>query len=73
MSTPERTDAKLCLLLAVILAAAYAACQNGQWIPGGSDDAYYLTIGRNLLLGRGYVWDGAPVTVSPPGLPMPTE
>ncbi len=69
MDTTSHRDARYCLLLLVILGALYGACQNGQWLPGGGDDAFYLTIARNLGQGKGFVWDGAPVTLVPPGWP----
>lgn len=69
MDVTKRRDVKLCLLLVLILAGLYGACQNGRWVPSGSDGAYYLVIARNLVEGKGYNWDGGPVTLSPPVWP----
>lgn len=69
MDATKKRDIRLCLLLVLILAVLYGACQNGQWVPGGSDDAYYLTIARNLITGRGYVWDDGPVVLATPCWP----
>src|SRR5688572_28825078 len=41
---------------------------NGQWRPE-PDSALYLTIGRNLALGAGYTYHGAPHRLVFPGLP----
>lgn len=48
-----RKDIKVCLLLLVLVVGAmYGACQNGQWVPGGSDDALYLCMARDMLRGQ---------------------
>ena len=65
-----RTDVLLCLLLVVVLGVLYALCWSGCWVPGGSDDAFYLDIARNLAHGRGFVANDAPVVIAPPGWPL---
>jgi hypothetical protein len=49
--------------------AAYALLFNPQWVPGG-DSEVYLSIARNLLKGRGYLYNGEPVAMIPPGWPV---
>lgn len=66
----DRKDLKLCLLAALILGLLYCLLQNGQWIPGGSDDAFYLDIARNMVAGKGFTVDDVPVVIIPPGWPM---
>ena len=66
---PAKTDKNTCFLLALVLLILYGLCQNGQWIPGGGDDAYYLAIARNLATGQGYFWNQVPVLETPPGWP----
>lgn len=61
---------KRVLLLAAVAAVAYGLLQNGQWIAGGADDAYYLSVGANLLKGRGYTWNGVPALLVTPGWPL---
>ena len=60
----------LCLALVVVLGGLYGLCQNGQWAPGGSDDAFYLDIARNLLHSGEYEANGIPVVIIPPGWPV---
>jgi hypothetical protein len=50
-------------------AAVYGLLQNGCWVAGGADDSYYLSVAVNLLNGKGYVWNGAPVLLVTPGWP----
>ena len=42
------------LLLAALALVSYGLLQNGRWVAGGADDAYYLSLAANLLKGRGY-------------------
>jgi hypothetical protein len=51
------------------LAVMYLLGFNGQWRPE-PDSALYLTIGRNVSLGEGYTYHGAPHRLVFPGLPM---
>ena len=70
MSESMRRDLLGCVGLAFILAALYALGQNGQWMPSGSDGAYYLGTARSLAIGNGYLWAGEPVVMVPPGWPL---
>ena len=69
-NTRGQHDKVACLSLALVLLILYGLCQNGQWVPGGGDDAYYLAIARNLANGQGYFWNGEPVLETPPGWPV---
>ncbi|HUB27508.1 MAG TPA: hypothetical protein VL992_18935 [Tepidisphaeraceae bacterium] len=51
-----------------LLAAFYLAGFNGQW-QLEPDSALYLTLGRNIALGRGYTYHGLPHDLAYPGLP----
>jgi hypothetical protein len=51
-----------------ILGAILLAGFNGQW-QIEPDSALYLILGRNLALGRGYVYHGQPHDLAYPGLP----
>jgi hypothetical protein len=51
-----------------LLAAAYLLAFNGQWLMG-PDSALYLSVGRNIALGRGYTYLGLPHQLVYPGLP----
>lgn len=51
-----------------LIAVAYLAGFNGQW-QIEPDGGLYLTLGRNLALGRGYTFGGVPHTMVYPGLP----
>jgi hypothetical protein len=50
------------------LLAVYLVSYNAQW-QMGPDSALYLTLGRNLALGRGYTYHGEPHGLVYPGLP----
>lgn len=60
---------KYLLASAVTLAVIFGALQSRQWSPSGSDDAFYLGVARNMVLGQGFIWNGDPVLISPPGWP----
>lgn len=64
-----REDKIACFSLALVLLVVYGLFQNGQWVPGGGDDAYYLAIARNMATGEGYFWKQMPVLAIPPGWP----
>lgn len=57
------------LLLAGILALLYGLLQNGYYAPG-NDSSVYLAVARNILAGRGYVYQGGAVAQYPPGWPL---
>ena len=56
---------RLCFAL---LGATYLLAFNGQWLMG-PDSALYLSVGRNIVLGRGYTYLGLPHQLVYPGLP----
>jgi len=66
----KRRDWHSCGVVVLVAGLCYLAMYSGQWALGGSDDAYYLSIARNLVLGRGFTWQGAPVVLVPPGWPL---
>src|SRR5690349_20940536 len=51
-----------------ILLVTYLCLQNPYWVPGG-DSEVYTTIARNLAIGKGYTFNGYPVSMVPPGWP----
>jgi len=57
------------LLLLLSLGLYYGLLQNKFWIPS-NDGEFYVSIARNLALGKGYQWNGAPVVLVPPGWPL---
>lgn len=52
-----------------IILAMFLALQNPYWIPGG-DSEVYLAIARNIAAGNGYMFNGQPARIAPPGWPM---
>lgn len=50
----------------VILLVLYLPLQNPYWAQGG-DSEVYITAARNLATGNGYMFNGLPVSISPPG------
>src|SRR5258706_6606060 len=60
-----RSDWKYWLLGTVILAVAYLMLQNGKWV-SGPDTAFYISVARNVALGRGFNFNGAVVGRIPP-------
>jgi len=69
MNDEPRRDRGLCLALLLILAIFYVALQNGRWAPV-SDADFYLAVARNLATGKGFLFNGGPVMISPPGWPL---
>jgi len=65
----ERERRRWFLVLAVLLGLLYALLQNGLWTPG-NDSEFYLVTARNILAGRGYVFNGVPFGHYPPGWPL---
>jgi hypothetical protein len=63
------SDRKYCLLAVLILGAAYLLLLNGHWAPG-PDTPFYVSVARNLALGRGYAFNGEAVAKIPPGWPL---
>ena len=58
----------LVALLGCLVAGAYLACVHGQWWPT-SDSALYVGLGRSLLDGNGYQFNGEFCNEVTPGLP----
>src|SRR4051812_24019789 len=56
---------KYCLGAVAVLFAAYLLLQNGKWV-SGPDTAFYISVARNLALGRGFIFNGAVVGRIPP-------
>ncbi|WP_428940942.1 hypothetical protein [Fontivita pretiosa] len=59
-------DAIAFAITCVLLLAMYLPLQNRWWVPGG-DSEVYIAIARNLALGNGYLFNGQPVSMVPPG------
>lgn len=51
------------------LLVLYLLVHNPYWVPGG-DSEVYIAIARNLATGRGYMFNGQPVSMVPPGWPL---
>jgi hypothetical protein len=51
------------------LLVVYGVLQNGLYV-SNSDGEYYISVARNLALGRGYLYNGDPVGLVPPGWPI---
>ena len=56
------------LLVGGGLLLAYALLLDPRWTPGG-DSEFYVAAARNVLRGEGYVYNGKPVLLAPPGWP----
>jgi len=57
------------LLLALVpLAVCYGLLINPYWVPGG-DSEVYTAIARSFVRGEGFLFNGQPVAISPPGWP----
>jgi hypothetical protein len=57
------------VVTSMLLLAMYLPLQNPYWVPGG-DSEVYTAIARNLATGRGYTFNGQPVSMVPPGWPL---
>ncbi len=68
--TPSSPNWRNCLWLAGIFALVYGMLLSTHWVEGTPDSEYYLAIARNLSAGMGFVWDGRPVLMVPPGWPL---
>jgi len=51
------------------LLGLYGILQNGLFV-SNSDGEYYISVARNIALGRGYQYNGQPVGLVPPGWPL---
>ena len=56
------------LLVGGGLLLAYGLLLDPRWTPGG-DSEFYVAAARNVLRGEGYVYNGKPVLLAPPGWP----
>jgi hypothetical protein len=56
-------------LLAVITVLGFCLIDNSSW-RATPDGALYVTLGKSLATGQGYVFNGEPHTYVPPGYPM---
>jgi hypothetical protein len=65
----ERDPRRTCALLLALVCLCYLPLYTTQWSPSGGDDAYYLTVARNLAARRGYTWQGVPALWTPPAWP----
>ena len=52
-----------------VLLVLYGLLFNGQWVPGGGDEAYYLSIGRTISQTGEFTANGMPVVTVPYGWP----
>lgn len=59
----------LWLAAGLLIAAAYVALLNPYWSLN-SDSDFYLALARNLAQGEGFVHNGNPVGLTPPGWPL---
>src|SRR3954452_21517623 len=57
------------IAVAIVILICYALLQNAYWVHGG-DSEVYLCVARNLALGKGFVFNGQPVAMVPPGWPL---
>jgi hypothetical protein len=55
-------------IVCLVLLGAYLLLQNPYWVPGGDSD-FYVAAARSLARGQGYLYNGLPVAISPPGWP----
>src|SRR5687767_10118763 len=63
------TDARVFTGTMILLAAMFLLLQNRYWVPGG-DSEVYTAIARSLASGQGYLFNGQPARIAPPGWPM---
>jgi hypothetical protein len=67
--TGTRTALWFSAAVVALLAILYALLLNPFWVRHG-DGEVFLSIARNLALGRGYRFNGQPVQIVPPGWPV---
>src|SRR4051794_9624583 len=65
----SRTTMWAGLAVAVTILVAYGLLQNPYWVCGG-DSEVYTCIARSLVQGKGFVFNGQPVAMVPPGWPL---
>ncbi len=65
-----RADRRAFLILCGLLILLFAPLYSTQWLPGGSDDAFYLSVARSFATGHGFTSENGPVgDFVPPGWP----
>ncbi len=69
MDADKRREIHYCLLLVAILAVFYGLCQNGRWVPGGGDDALYMSMARDMAIGKTGLFRDRPATLASLGWP----
>ncbi len=65
--TARERDRLFCLVGTLLV--LYGLLFNGQWVPGGGDEAYYLSIGRSIGQTGEFSSNGLPVVTVPYGWP----
>src|SRR5687768_6027375 len=65
----RRRDRRIWLVTVGIVAAMFLLLENPYWVPGG-DSEVYVAAARNIALGNGYMFNGQPAKIAPPGWPM---
>src|SRR5438045_8392196 len=68
-ATDTRIAWRVWAMLVVGIAALYLLMFNPYWVPGG-DSELYIAVARSLAQGKGYVFNGHFVSISPPGWPL---
>jgi hypothetical protein len=68
MHAQRRMEWRIFAILIAVISALYLLLYNIYWVPGG-DSELYVAVARNLAKGNGYIYNGQPVNISPPGWP----
>ena len=69
VNADRRADIKAWSIACLIIAAIFLLVENPYWVPGG-DSEVYLGSAINLAKGNGYLFNGQPTRIAPPGWPM---
>lgn len=67
--TETRADVKVWAITCLVVAAIFLLLENPYWVPGG-DSEVYLGSAINLAKGTGYLFNGQPTKIAPPGWPF---
>lgn len=65
----RRRDWRVWFVTVAIVGVMFLLLQNPYWVPGG-DSEVYVAAARNIALGNGYMFNGQPAKIAPPGWPM---